>query len=221
MFEPGLLGELFDPTAELDIRDHYRPHWSQAGAIIFVTFRTADSIPQEVIYRWEREKQDWMLRHGCPPDQHWSKVLPTPDRVVRGQFRKEFDRCREDFLDNCHGACQLRKRELAEIVSETLLHFDGDRYRMGDFIVMPNHVHLLAAFASEESLVNQCDSWLHFSARQINLVIGQKGKFWQQEPFDHLVRSPEQYEYLRRYIRDNGLKAGLPEQDYFYRVYEP
>ena len=219
MTELTRLGELFDPKAELSISEHFRPHWSQAGAIVFITFRTADSIPEEVLKRWEREKQDWMRRHDCPVDRHWSEVLPTLDPPLRDQFKKEFNRCREDFLDTCHGECVLRKPELAKIVAKTLLHFDGKRYRMGDFIVMPNHVHLLASFASEDAMEAQCDSWLHYSAWQINLALEQKGKFWQQEPFDHLVRSPQQYEYLRMYIRDNGTKAGLPPNEYLYREY--
>ena len=68
---------------------------------------------------------------------------------------------------------------------------------MGDFVVMPNHVHLLAAFATEEALKEQCDSWMHYTAFRINQANGEKGKLWQEEPFDHLVRSPEQYDYLR------------------------
>ena len=219
MPEPNRLGELFDPKAELLISEHFRPHWSQAGAVVFITFRTADSIPREVLDRWEREKQDWMRRHDCSMNRHWSKVLPTLEPKLRDQFKKEFNRCREDFLDTCHGECILRKPEIASIVAETLLHFDGERYRMGDFIVMPNHVHLLAAFASEDVLVAQCDSWMHYTARKINLAMGRKGKFWQQEPFDHLVRSPEQETYLRKYIRNNGVKAGLTEGQYFYREY--
>ena len=82
---------------------------------------------------------------------------------------------------------------------------------------MPNHVHLLAVFRSPELLKTQCDSWLHFTAVQINQVLKRKGKFWQQEPFDHLVRSDTQYEYLREYIRDNGTKAKLRTTDYLYR----
>ena len=62
---------------------------------------------------------------------------------------------------------------------------------MGDFIVMPNHVHLLAVFGSAERMKEQCDSWLHFTAFRINQSVGAEGKFWQQEPFDHLVRSVE------------------------------
>ena len=219
MTEVTGLGELFDPQADLSIHSHFRPHWSQAGAVVFITFRTADSIPQEVLDRWDRDKHDWMRRHDCPVDRHWSEVLPALDPSTRGQFKREFNRHREEFLDTCHGACVLRSPELAKIVSEALLHFDGDRYRMGDFIVMPNHVHLLASFPTEEAMVTQCDSWTHYTAWKINLALGQKGKFWQQEPFDHLVRSPEQYEYLRGYIRENGTKAGLSEHEYLYREY--
>lgn len=219
MAEPIGLGELFDPKADLSISEHYRPHWSQAGAIVFITFRCADSIPREVLIRWDREKQDWLRRHGCSLDRHWSEVLPKLAPALRKLFKKEFNRCREDFLDSCHGDCVLSNPVNAKIVADTLLHFDGERYRMGDFIVMPNHVHLLAAFSSECSMAAQCDSWLHFSARKINLALGRKGKFWQQEPFDHLVRSPEQYIYLRNYIKENGSKAGLAESQYLYRQY--
>ena len=219
MSDASQLGELFDPKADLSICEHFRPHWSQAGAIVFITFRTADSIPQEVLHRWEREKNDWMRIHGFPNDRHWSEILPELDPPVKEQFNKNFNRCREDFLDTCHGACVLRKPELAQIVADTLLHFDGERYRMGDFIVMPNHVHLLASFPSEEAMVSQCDSWTHYSAWKINRALGRKGKFWQQEPFDHLVRSPEQYEYLRKYIRDNGANARLAVNEYLYREF--
>ncbi len=91
---------------------------------------------------------------------------------------------------------------------------------MGDFVVMPNHVHLLASFASEDSMVEQCDSWLNYSAFRINKSLGRKGKFWQQEPFDHLVRSVEQYEYLRKYIENNGKKARLNEDEFLCRRFE-
>ena len=100
------------------------------------------------------------------------------------------------------------------------MHFDGRRYRLGDFVVMPNHVHLLAVFPSDEAMKEQCDSWLHYSAFQIHRVIGEKGKLWQQEPFDHLVRNPEQYDYLREYIADNPEKARLRTGEFLYRRYD-
>ncbi|OYP38556.1 hypothetical protein CGZ80_01795 [Rhodopirellula sp. MGV] len=214
-----MIGELFDPQAPLAISEHYRPHWSQAGAIVFITFRTADSIPYEVLQRWEREKNEWIARNtGRNAD--WRKVLPELDPRLRHQFKKTFNRLREDFLDTCNGKCVLRQPDFASIVADSLSHFDGKRYRLGDFIVMPNHVHLLASFPSEETMIGQCDSWLHYTAWKINQQLGNKGKFWQQEPFDHLVRSPEQYQYLCNYIRDNGTKANLRSGDFLYRQHD-
>jgi type I restriction enzyme R subunit len=213
-----MLGEIFDPKSDFFVNDRLRPHWSQTGAIVFVTFRTKDSIPREVLELWDREKNEWLDRRQLRNGKFWKKALDTLDKRTRADFDRHFNRCRENFLDLCHGACVLRRPELSKIVADSLLHFDGDRYRMGDFVVMPNHTHLLAAFASERAMENQFDSWLHYTARQINQAIGRSGHFWQQEPFDHLVRSPEQYEYLCQYIADNPKKAKLqPGEFHYYR----
>ena len=212
-----MLGECFDPKGELVISEHCRPHWSQAGAMVFITFRTHDSIPREVIDRWELQKQEWLQTRGWQTGTHWSVTVPTLSEKERNDFQKTFERCRETFLDTCHGRCLLERPELAQVVANSLLHFDGRRYHMGDFIVMPNHVHLLAVFSTPEAMKEQCGSWLHYTAVRINQVTNEKGKFWQQEPFDHLVRSPEQYEFLRRYIADNPHKAGVKAGEYHYR----
>jgi len=212
-----MIGELFDPQADLIVHDRLRPHWSQSGAIVFVTFRANDSIPPDVIRRWGREKNDWLDRRGLLEGRHWSDVISQLDATIRGEFNRQFNRCREDFLDTCQGRCLLRDPALSKIVADSLMHFDGERYRMGDFIVMPNHVHLLAAFANPESMAAQFDSWTHYTAFRLHQAIGERGKFWQQEPFDHLVRSVDQYEYLRRYIADNPHKARLKPSEYHYR----
>jgi putative transposase len=215
-----MLGELFDPKAETHIYEHCRPHWSQAGAVVFITFRLADSIPREVVERWDRAKQEWLRVRGYDNRIDWKALLPHLKASDREQFLRQFNRCREDFLDTCHGSCVLRRPEAAKIVGDSLMHFDGARYRMGDFVVMPNHAHLLAVFSSEEAMKEQGDSWLHYTAFKINSLIGSKGKLWQQEPFDHLVRSVEQYEYLRDYIRSNPVKAKLKVGEYIYRRFE-
>ena len=211
-----MIGELFDPKADLTIDSHYRPHWSQAGAIVFVTFRMKDSIPKEVLVRWHAEKVKWLEQHGVAFDGDFSKATSILSEEDKSSFRKHFNRQREFSLDECRGSCVLRSPELAEIVADSLLYFDGERYSMGDFVVMPNHVHLLAAFDIEEGMRKQFDSWLHWTAREINRNIGKSGHFWQEEPFDHLVRSNEQYEYLRDYIRDNPSKAHLKKGEFFY-----
>lgn len=106
---------------------------------------------------------------------------------------------------------------MAMVVASALLHFDGEQYHMGDFVVMPNHVHLLAVFTTSDAMKRHCASWMHFAAVRINRLLGQKGRFWQQDAFDHLVRSPEQYAYLRNCIESNPKKAALAVGEYYYR----
>ncbi len=134
----------------------------------------------------------------------------------RDEFLKYFNRQREVELDCCHGVCWLRKPEYAKIVADSLMHFDGIRYYMGDFVVMPNHFHALVAFGRRKTwrsnLVHGCTG-----LQPDQSTNGHTRHFWQQEPFDHLVRSVEQYEYLRQYIADNPQKAHLQEGEYFYR----
>ena len=85
---------------------------------------------------------------------------------------------------------------------------------MIDFVVMPNHVHMLVVFPDDDSQLKQCESWKHFTAMKINKKLGRKHRFWQQDAFDHLVRSLEQFDYLRQYIADNPKKAKLRLGEY-------
>jgi type I restriction enzyme R subunit len=212
-----MIGKLFDPEADVLIEERLRLHWSQAGAIVFITFRTKDSIPKAVVKQWDAEKRIWLVSRGLlGKHTHWSEALPALTETQQLAFAKAFNRTREDFLDTCQGRCLLRRPELAKIVATALRHFDGERYRLVDFVIMPNHVHLLAAFPKPEAMREQCASWMRFTATAINKVLGETGPFWQAEPFDHLVRTESQYDYLRRYISENPEKANLKEGESLY-----
>jgi type I restriction enzyme R subunit len=39
---------------------------------------------------------------------------------------------------------------------------------------------------------------------------------WQQDAFDHLVRSPDEFDRLRAYIADNPRAAGLRSDEYLH-----
>jgi hypothetical protein len=119
-----------------------------------------------------------------------------------------------ESLDTCHGACVLRNPDCSGIVADNLLHGDGKDYQLSDFVVMPNHVHVLAQFRSEGALKSCCKNWKHYTSRKINALLRRTGHFWKEESFDHLVRSPEQFEYLRKYISRNPTTALLCEGEY-------
>ena len=124
--------------------------------------------------------------------------------------------CFLTYLDECHGACVLKRPDLAKIVAENLQHLDEQNYWLTDFVVMPNHVHLLAAFRIEAEMLARVEAWKRYQARQINAALQQSGRFWQTDGFDHLVRSPEQFEYYRRYIADNPGKANLQDGEFLH-----
>jgi len=208
---------LFDHDADLAVVDRRLPHWSQPGAVCFITWRTADSMPQAVLDRWLADRAAWLTAHGIDPkDDRWRDRLDQLGPVVAREFTAAFWNRWHDSLDAGHGTCVLRRPDLAQVVADSLRHFDGDRYRLLDFVVMPNHVHLLAAFPDEGAMLAQCESWKHYTATRINRALGQKGRFWQPDAFDHLVRSERQLTYLRHYIADNPRKADLQAGEYVH-----
>ncbi|SMP69858.1 Transposase IS200 like [Neorhodopirellula lusitana] len=204
--------ELSDPAADFAVHESaHLPHWYQPGAACFITFRTADSIPADISRRWHASRVDWMQRHGIFLNQpNWKDRFAELPTHIRREYHDRFSKQFLDNLDRGWGNCVLKRGVLAKHVADALLHFDAQRYHLGDYIVMPNHVHLIASFIGDTELEKQCYSWKKFSARGINRELGVRGRFWQEESFDHLIRSPEQFAAIVRYIRCNPqhLKAG-------------
>ena len=113
-----MIGELFDPHAELSIDEHYRPHWSQVGALVFVTLRTRDSIPKTVLQRWHQQKIEWLSNKGVLYEGDFQAALNELSEEDAAQFRRTFQRQKETYLDGCHGRCLLRDPALSTIVAE-------------------------------------------------------------------------------------------------------
>jgi type I restriction enzyme R subunit len=211
--------EFFDPQAEFSVREGGNlPHWYQLGVTYFVTFRTEDSVPQDLARSWYAQREAWLRREGFDPaSATWKKALkkrPELERVFHRTFTRQF----MEYLDRGYGACVLRRADLAKIVGDSFLHFDVQRYHLGDFIVMPNHVHLLVCLLGTTEIESQCWSWKKFTAGKINHALGRRGRFWQEESFDHLVRSPEQFTALQVYIAENPRKANLPAGEFLHYV---
>ena len=200
----------FDPNDDLLITQRKLPHWSQDGSVVFITWRTADSMPKDVLERWRADRNRWLDVHGIDPTQKgWKMLVQELPPDLMAEYHNRFTTRWHESLDASHGACVLCQPEIADIVANSLLHFDGDRYEMLDFVIMPNHVHLLATFPDKAAMIDQCDSWKHFTARRINATLGLQGRFWQQDAFDHLVRHEGQFRRLRDYIAQSPVKAGL------------
>ncbi len=158
------------------------PHWQQAGASYFVTWRLADALPQELLAKWEAERAAW-LHHHSPP---WS---PADEE----EYHERFSQAIDQHLDAGHGECILREPALAQIVSEALLYFEGERTSMWAFVVMPNHVHALFSLGDGHDLEKMMFSWKRFTAGKINEQRRGQGKVWQAEYFDRMIRHEDHF----------------------------
>ncbi len=206
----------FDPNADWTVVERGLPHWSQAGCVCFVTWRLNDSLPLEALEQVEREIAILLREEGFDPDGDWKQHLAQQPSKRRGQIQWKLFRTRDRFMDQGFGECYLADSRCAMVVLDSLKKFDMERYFLTDVVVMPNHMHFLCAFADEERFLKQCTEWKRFTGRQINQMLGRSGEFWQVDQFDHLIRSPEQFEHYRRYIANNPKEAKLPQDSYLY-----
>jgi type I restriction enzyme R subunit len=195
--------EFLDPFAPIEQHQHRLPHWQQGSVYYFVTWRLADSLPREQLERWNGERAAWSRLHPQP----W-------DVETESDYHATFSTAVDEWLDAGSGSCVLRNPDLAGIVSDALLHFDGKRYLMDAFVVMPNHVHVLFCLLAPHRLESVVQSWKGFSAREINRRLGKHGRLWQPDYWDRLIRNEGHWLKCREYIRENPIKARLPQNQY-------
>jgi putative transposase len=112
-------------------------------------------------------------------------------------------------LDRGAGACWLKEPKLAALTEQALLHFDGKRYFLLAWCIMPNHVHAMLEMRREHRLGDQVRSWKTYTARRANEHLARKGPFWSADYFDRFVRDQQHYENAINYIEYNPVKAGL------------
>jgi type I restriction enzyme R subunit len=186
----------FDPSDPIGHLSGNLPHWRQEGVTYFVTFRTADSLPQERLQEWLEERRQWLLDN---PEPH--SEAQCHDYWERFSVRLQY------WLDQGHGECMLRRIEFRLVVENAMRYFDGDRYNLDEFVVMPNHAHALVTPLGAHLLSLILRSWKSYTAKKINASLGRSGAFWQKESFDHIVRSAASLEKFRQYIRDNPKDA--------------
>ena len=200
----------FKPQEIVEKSRRFLPHWEQSDVCYFLTFRTLDSIPQDVMKGWCDERHAWLGARGIDGEhEDWHSLLEGLSAEDRQEFHALFSRRMHELLDECAGECLLKRAELRQIVVEALLHFRGCRYELGGLVVMPNHVHVLMQCLGEHRMKAQVTAWKRYSARCLHEALGRKGHFWLGETYDHIVRSREQFEHYQRYIRENPAKAKL------------
>jgi type I restriction enzyme R subunit/putative DNA methylase len=183
----------------------YLPHCDSGDTIQFVTFRLADSLPQEKLSTLDRE-----LAH-----------IPTIEA------EKKRRKAIEQWLDAGMGSCALAHPFISQLVQNALFRFDGDRYRLIAWCIMPNHVHVLIEPMIPLSLIVQ--SWKSYTGREgrkiateldipvpcVDVSGSGMERFWMRDYWDRFIRNEKHFQQTIRYIHENPVKAGLcdiPEQ---------
>jgi len=108
--------------------------------------------------------------------------------------------------------CVLARPKIFHLVESVLNFFNGHRYALGEYVVMPNHVHALVQPLDDYYLEDILHSWKSFSANQINKMSGSRGRVWHQESFDYIVRSPAQLARFEEYLRKNPNSLSFSER---------
>ena len=160
----------------------YLPHRDEPGLIQFVTFRLNDSLPESRCHEWK------------------AFLRIENYRQQRTQL--------EEYLDRGHGKCWLRQPAIAALTEGALRYFDGQRYQLLAWVIMPNHIHVLVE-VWQTPMAKILRSWKGYIAHAANKVLQRQGSFWEREYWDTYMRNEEQLARARRYIEQNPVKAGL------------
>ncbi len=194
----------FDRSAEIEKhRPNALPHWQQSDKLVFATWRLADSLPQDKLAELEKQRSEWLNDNPQP----W-------DEATEDEYHEKFSNQIDIWLDAGAGACVLKDPEIAKIVEEALGHFDGQRYFLDSFVVMPNHVHVLFQLKEGFKLEDVMHSWKSFTSKKINEVLGREGALWQRDYWDRVVRDLDHEKNIRKYVEKNPVRAKLREGEY-------
>ena len=134
------------PSATRQFRRKRLPHFDVPGLVQHITFHLADSLPRSAIARMQEELN----------------TIPEAQQDVARRQRIQ------ELLDSGLGSCVLGQPACAQIVQDSLLFGQGDRYHLFAWVVMPNHVHVLIEQIPGWPMWKVVQSWKRHTSRQIH-----------------------------------------------------
>jgi len=192
------------------------PHFQPPGATFFITFRLANSLPASIqqALLYEIHGVVKALEKAADPQERARQL----DVFQRLSFKKW-----DSSLDLAqHGPTWLYTPQIAGLMAESLHYWDGRRYDLIAFCIMPNHVHLVCTpMETTEGTYYSLSRIMHslksYTGHMGNKILGRKGDFWQHESFDRVVRDEAELERIIAYVLTNPVKAGLVHSENEWR----
>jgi REP-associated tyrosine transposase len=113
--------------------------------------------------------------------------------------------------------CTFRRRAIlagneiaATLIDEWRSAHDRHGWAIGRYVIMPDHVHLSCrAELDAKSLPIFMQKWKQWSSKRMARELKVAGRVWQEEFFDHVLRSCESYTQKWDYVKENPVRAGL------------
>ncbi len=181
----------------------YLPHWTRERGIYNICFRLADSLPASILQGWEAERRSIVEN----AQNAGRELTDSEERRLRDLYS---DRV-EKYLDAGSGECWLARPDIADLVARALAHFDGRRYELLAWCVMPNHVHVVAQPLPGFDLAGILHSWKRHIAKESNLLLRRSGEFWPPEYYDHLIRDEADLRNAIEYVYGDPDRSNLPD----------
>ncbi len=110
------------------------PHWFKPGAIHFVTYRLADTIPIALLNE---------LRANRTSQLRQLPVMAGRRDMRRELIQKKFFAEYDAYLDRVGTVDWLQQPALGVLIRNNLLHHQASKYDLYAYCVMPTHVHVL------------------------------------------------------------------------------
>jgi REP element-mobilizing transposase RayT len=164
----------------------YLPHYDGGNLYQFITFRLFDSVPKDVIFKWKSE-----LEITEKTKRNSREYIELHNRILK-------------FEDKGYGNCFLKNDKIRIVVEDALKFFNKKRYDLVEWVIMPNHVHVLIYVYENVSLTKIIHSWKSYTANEANRILHRCGIFWMHDYYDRYIRDDNHFQATVNYIRENG-----------------
>ena len=207
---------------------HFLPHYNAENKYQMITYRLADSLPQNVLVSLK------------------DNSLGSPQSSAGKQEDIERRKTIETALDKGYGSCLLCKPDIAKKVIDTWKFYHKKHYKLIAYVVMPNHIHVMIKTLNTWDLGKIVWAWKSYVAKYVlnieeykSLIIESNEKkqaltnksrvpeerqrymkpagdcgvskirLWHREYWDRFIRDENHFKKAIEYIHMNPVKAGL------------
>jgi putative transposase len=195
-----------EPVFIVDTKRHL-PHKQLTDCVLFITWRLAFSLPEMILQELALQRSNYLkeIKSSSEPEQK--------DKAI--ELRCNQFRYVDNWLDK-YGDCQhnLSTNPYRGIITNTIKHDERNKYKISAFCIMPNHVHLIIkplcrADDSYHTLTDITSTLKSVTAHKINQALQLRGKLWQDESYDRIMRDEKEYLETCEYVINNPVKAGF------------